>query len=209
MRLTILAAAGLLSACGSAAGQTPPPAEGQERAVFAGGCFWCIEAAFDDFPGVVSAMSGFTGGRVENPTYYDVVFGNTGHYESVEVIYDPAQVTYEALLREFWVNIDPTDFAGQFCDRGDHYRTAIFVSNDAQRAAAEASVAALRASGRFGEVATEVLDAEAFYVAGPEHQDYHIEYAEAYSRYRNGCRPDAALNRIWGEDADALLGFDG
>lgn len=209
MRLAVLASISVLAACGSAAGQTSAPAEGLERAVFAGGCFWCIEAAFDGFPGVVSATSGFTGGTVPNPTYYQVVSGNTGHYESVEVIYDPEQVSYESLLREFWTNIDPTDFAGQFCDRGAHYRTAIFVTDDAQRSAAEATVDALRASGRFGDVATVVLDAGAFYAAGPQHQDYHIEYAASYSRYRAGCRPDAALSRIWGENADTLLGFDG
>ena len=110
-----------------------------EKAVFAGGCFWCVESDFDKVPGVVSTTSGYTGGKTKNPTYKQVTYGDTGHYEAVEITYDPAKVSYEMLLTAFWHSVDPTDDGGQFCDRGDSYRTAVFVLNDKQRKAAEAS----------------------------------------------------------------------
>ncbi|MEX2443913.1 MAG: peptide-methionine (S)-S-oxide reductase MsrA [Alkalispirochaeta sp.] len=174
----------------------------EAAAVLAGGCFWCMEPPYDKLDGVVETISGYTGGRVENPTYQQVVRTNTGHYEAVIVVYRPEEVSYEELLKVFWVNIDPLDAGGQFCDRGSSYRSAIFYRTGEQRDAAEASKAELQESGRLrGDVVTEVLRAEEFYVAEEYHQNYYRKNPLRYRTYRSGCGRDARLRQLWGSDA--------
>jgi peptide-methionine (S)-S-oxide reductase len=182
-------------------GQTPAKAPAAkpalEKATFAGGCFWCMEDAFEGVPGVVSAISGYTGGTKKNPTYEEVSSGGTGHFESVEVTFDPAKVSYEKLLSIYWENIDPLTPYGQFCDNGEQYRTAIFVHDDAQRKAAEASKAKVEARLK-AKVVTFILPASTFYPA----EDYHQKYAKKnpfrYGLYRKGCGRDELLQQIWG-----------
>lgn len=180
----------------------PEIAEGHETAIFAGGCFWCVESDFDHVPGVIATTSGYTGGTVERPSYKQVTYQETGHYEAVMVVYDPAQVSYEALLTAFWHSVDPTDDGGQFCDRGTSYRTAIFVKDDAQREAAEASKAEL-AAGEWPKdpIVTPILDAAPFYPAETYHQDYYRKNPLRYRYYRNGCRRDQTVKRVWGDMA--------
>ena len=173
-------------------------------ATFAGGCFWSIEKAFDGKPGVASAVSGFMGGKTKNPTYNQVVSGSTGHLEAVQVTYDPAKITYDKLLDIFWHDIDPTDPAGQFCDYGPQYQTAVFVHDPAQRALAEASKTAI-ATELKKDVATEIRDASDFTAAGPEHQDFAKKSVAHYNAYLVGCRREARLKAVWGEKAHAKL----
>ena len=155
------------------------PAQAQNRdqaravAIFAGGCFWCMEPPFDKLDGVLATTSGYIGGTKANPTYEQVTSGRTGHYEALQVDYDPTRVSYQQLLEVFWRNIDPLDASGQFCDKGPQYRSAIFVLDDSQRVAAEASKAALDKSGKLpGRIVTEILPAAKFYPAEAYHQDY-------------------------------------
>lgn len=170
------------------------------KATFAGGCFWCMEPPFDALDGVVSTTSGYTGGNVENPSYEMVSSGGTGHAESVEIVYDPAKVSYEKLLDVFWVNIDPTDGGGQFCDRGSQYRSAIFYHSEEERKLAEASKAKLEASGRLPKpVVTEITAATPFYRAEEYHQDYYQRHKFRYKLYRRGCGRDRVLEKLWGE----------
>jgi peptide-methionine (S)-S-oxide reductase len=166
-------------------------------AIFAGGCFWCLEADFEKLPGVVEAESGYTGGQLKNPTYEQVSHGGSGHAESVRVYYDPQKVTYQQLLEYFWHHIDPTVQDRQFCDVGAQYRTAIFYQDPAQREAAEASLAALQKSGRFGHIYTEVVPAGQFYVAEDYHQDYYKKNPIRYSFYRRSCGRDARVEQVW------------
>ncbi len=176
--------------------------EDEAAAVLAGGCFWCMEPPYDELDGVVETISGYTGGSLPNPTYQQVVRNNTGHYEAVIVVYRPEEISYEELLDVFWVNIDPLDAGGQFCDRGSSYRSGIFYRNDAQRETAEASKTALQESGRLRrDVVTEVLPAEEFYVAEEYHQDYYRKNPLRYRTYRTGCGRDARLRQLWGADA--------
>ncbi len=171
-----------------------------EKAIFAGGCFWCVESDFDKVPGVVSTTSGYTGGRTKNPTYKQVTYGDTGHYEAVEITYDPAKVSYEALLNVFWHSVDPTDDGGQFCDRGDSYKTAVFALNEKQRAAAEASKkAAQKTLGK--TIVTPILDAATFYPAEYYHQNYYQNNSIRYRYYRFSCGRDRKIKNIWGENA--------
>jgi len=171
-------------------------------ATFAGGCFWCVEDAFDQVPGVISTTSGYTGGRVKNPTYEMVSSGRTGHAEAVLVEYDPAKVSYEKLLEVFWHNIDPTQENAQFCDHGTQYRSAIFWHNDEQRRLAEASRAALAKSKPFkGEIVTQIVKAEAFYPAEEYHQNYHLKNPVRYKFYKSGCGREAQLREVWGTKA--------
>lgn len=171
-----------------------------EHAVFAGGCFWCVEEAFDKVDGVTATVSGFSGGETENPSYREVVNGGTGHLEVVEVEYDPAQVDYSELLDVFWRNIDPFAVNRQFCDEGDSYRSAIFVSDDAQRELAEASRQAL--AERFGrDITTEILDAATFYPAEQEHQNYYKENPLRYRFYKSACGRVERLEEVWGDEA--------
>jgi len=164
-------------------------------ATFAGGCFWCEEAAFDSVPGVVKVVSGYTGGAKLHPTYEEVSEGGTGHRESVEVTYDPAKISYEKLLDIYWHNVDFKDPNGQFCDQGLQYRSAIFVHNDAQRRAAEASKDAMQR--RFGKIATDILPASVFWPAEEYHQQYHKKNPLRYNIYRFNCGRDARLKELW------------
>ena len=160
-------------------------------AIFAGGCFWCTEADFEKLDGVVEAVSGYTGGRTENPTYDEVCAGGTGHYEAVRVVFDPAKVTYERLLEQFWNHVDPTDPGGQFVDRGEQYRPAVFYTDEEQRRIAEASVEALDESGRFdGPVVAGILPAGPFYEAEEDHQGYYRRCPIRYEMYRKGSGRD-------------------
>ncbi len=176
-------------------------ANGAAKAVFAGGCFWCMEAAFQGFDGVSAVVSGFSGGAQENPSYEAVVSGRTSHLEAVEVSYDPNIISYERLLEIYWRNIDPEDDRGQFCDKGAWYRTAIFVGDAQERAAAEASKAALLASGRVARVVTDIRDASPFWPADVSHQDFFEVNALRYRLYRAGCGQDRRLDEIWGDEA--------
>ncbi len=173
-------------------------------ATFAGGCFWCMEPPFEALPGVVSATSGYTGGRTEEPSYEEVSAGGTGHAEAVRIVYDPSQVSYDQLLDVFWHNIDPSAKDRQFCDVGSQYRSAIFVHDAEQKRLAEASREALRASGRLkGPIATQIAPAGPFYPAEEYHQDYARRNPLRYRFYRNGCGRDARLREVWGADAPA------
>jgi peptide-methionine (S)-S-oxide reductase len=184
----VLLAIALASASAAQGGRT-------ERAIFAGGCFWSTEHDMEHVPGVLSAVSGFTGGTTPNPVYGEA--SSEGHVEAVVVVFDPARISYGQLARRFLRTIDPTDADGQFCDRGPHYRTAIFAIGEAQRREALAAVAeANRQLG--GRVVTPVRTASRFYGVGAEHQDYARLNPERYARYRRGCGRDAALRRVWG-----------
>ncbi|TVT78643.1 MAG: peptide-methionine (S)-S-oxide reductase MsrA [Denitromonas halophila] len=180
--------------------------------VVAGGCFWCVESDFESVPGVLEAVSGYTGGHTENPTYKQVTGGNTGHYEAVKISYDADVVGYQRLIHLFFRSIDPTDAGGQFCDRGSSYRTAIFVANDEQRAIAKAELdAAQKALGK--PIVTPILDAAPFTVAEDYHQDYYKgggwtltrrgpkSQIDAYNFYRQSCGRDARVSQLWGADA--------
>ena len=178
----------------------PPVAEGQRAAVFAGGCFWCMEKPFDKIEGVISTTSGYTGGPEASPTYEDVGYHRTGHYEALRVVYDPTKVDYDKLLTVFWHNVDPTQADGQFCDRGNQYRTGIFTSDPEERRLAEASKAAV-AETLSQPIVTEILPAAVFWVAEDYHQNYYQTHPERYLRYRTGCGRDARLRQLWGDAA--------
>jgi peptide-methionine (S)-S-oxide reductase len=169
------------------------------RAVFAGGCFWSMEHVFDELPGVASVTAGYTGGTAKKPSYEQVEMGITGHVESVQVVYDPAKVSYDALLDAYWHNTDPTSGAGQFCDTGSQYRPIIFAADQAQREAAERSKKALEQSGRFKRVLTQIQPASTFWPAEEYHQHYYKTHAAAYRIYRVGCGRDARLRQLWGQ----------
>ena len=184
----------------------------EARAYFAGGCFWCVEADFEQVKGVREVISGYTGGKTDNPTYKKISKGGTGHYEAVEIRYDPAQVSYDQLLHIFFRTIDPTDAGGQFCDRGESYRTAIFVSTAQEKAAADKAKSAAQAElGK--EVVTPILSAKKFWNAEAYHQDYYKQdeivltrrgpkaKKNAYKFYRNACGRDKRVRRLWGSAA--------
>jgi peptide-methionine (S)-S-oxide reductase len=178
----------------------PVARAGTDTAIFAGGCFWCVESDFDTVPGVISTTSGYTGGHVPNPSYEQVSGKHTGHAESVEVVFDPEKVSYAQLVEFFWQSIDPTTRDQQFCDVGNPYRTAIFVRGAEQRAVAEASLAALEKSKSFKEpVVTEITDAGAFYPAEDYHQDYYRKNPLRYNYYRYACGRDARVKELWGK----------
>lgn len=180
----------------------PPPAGGLPRIVFAGGCFWCMQEPFERIEGVTSVAAGYAGGSTLNPTYDQVTTETTGHAEVVEVVYDPAKVSFDKLLYVFWRNIDPLDKGGQFCDRGNSYRTAIFYTTDEQKLSAEKSKADLDASKRFPHpIATEITKLNVFTKAEAYHQDYHKKNPNHYSFYRYGCGRDARLDALWGKEA--------
>ncbi len=192
--------AGLVSWAGTAAAQTAPQAApATAKATFAGGCFWCVEADFDKLPGVLSTTSGYIGGTVANPSYEQVSGKGTGHAEAVEIVYDPARVTYAQLLDTYWRSIDPTTRDRQFCDVGNPYRTAIFTHGPEQAAAAQASLAALQKSKPFKEpIVTTVQPAGPFYAAEAYHQDYYLKNPIRYRYYRSSCGRDARLAELWG-----------
>jgi peptide-methionine (S)-S-oxide reductase len=169
-------------------------------ATFAGGCFWCMEPPFDKLPGVLATTSGYMGGSKRNPTYEEVSAGGTGHAEVVQVRFDPAKISYEKLLDVYWRNIDPTVKDRQFCDVGSQYRTTIFVHDDAQRRAAEASKAALEKVRPFKDpIVTPIVAAGEFWPAEDYHQDYYVKNPIRYSYYRTGCGRDRRLKDLWGE----------
>ena len=178
------------------------PAAAQNRAVaiFAGGCFWCMEPPFDKLDGVLSTTSGYIGGTKADPTYQEVTAGRTGHYEALQIEYDPARIGYERLLEVFWRNIDPIDPTGQFCDKGPQYRSAIFAVDEEQRRLAEASKVQLDRSGKLpGRIVTEILPATRFYAAEDYHQDYYRRNPGRYTFYRWNCGRDGRLQQLWGK----------
>ncbi len=191
-----LALAGCLFAAVLPAAAGPGPA----KAVFAGGCFWCEETAFEGVPGVLSVTSGYTGGQKKNPTYEEVSSGGTGHAESVEVAYDPARISYEKLLEIFWHNVDPLQANAQFCDQGSQYRSVIFYADEAQHHAAEESKRKLEEEPRFrGKIVTQIVAASTFYPAEEYHQDFYKKSPVRYHQYREGCGRDARLKQLWGD----------
>lgn len=199
----------LLSLCAIAFSST---AADTKTAVFAGGCFWCVEADFDKVAGVTETISGFAGGHVANPSYKAVVRGGTGHLEVVQVTYDPTQVSFEALLDVFWHSVDPTDGGGQFCDRGESYTTAIFVNDDEERELAEQSKQRVQKT-LDAPIVTPIRAAATFYPAEDYHQNYYrsqdrilsrfgyVTKEKAYKGYRKGCGRDAQLKKVWGDSA--------
>lgn len=169
----------------------------RDTAIFAGGCFWCMQPEFDSAQGVIGTRVGFSGGDVANPTYEQVTSGNTGHYEAIEVTFDPSKITYEKLLDIYWGNIDPLDAGGQFHDRGDHYETVIFVNGDAQRTAAEASKAKVEKFFAPKPVATKILSAKPFYPAEDYHQRYYEKSSTRYKAYKNASGREDKLKQLW------------
>lgn len=180
--------------------QGPNEAKTTASAVFAGGCFWCMEPPFDAMKGVISTTSGYSGGHTENPTYKQVSSGTSGHIEVLKVVYDPEQVTYRELLQTFWVNIDLLDGGGQFCDRGSQYASAIFYGSDTERQTAQDSMTALVESEQFDQpIQTQLLPAAKFYPAENYHQDYYLRNPVRYKYYRWNCGRDQRLQKLWGD----------
>ncbi len=200
-----LALCGLLLAAapaGAREGSPAAPARPLEKATFAGGCFWCMEAPFDKLPGVVSVTVGYTGGRTTSPTYEEVSAGGTGHAESVEIVFDPAKIGYGRLLDVYWRNVDPTTPDRQFCDVGAQYRTAIFYHGEEQKRLAEESKKALEESKRLpGAIVTEIVPAGTFWPAEEYHQHYYKKNPIRYKFYRYNCGRDRRLEELWGRDA--------
>jgi peptide-methionine (S)-S-oxide reductase len=190
MRFALALAVALLA--GSAAAET-------KTAVFAGGCFWCMEPPYDELEGVISTTSGYAGGKTENPTYREVSGGGTGHAEVVRVEYDPAKVSYETLLDVFWRNIDPFAVDAQFCDHGDEYRSAIFPADEEQRRLAEASLEKVGERFEGKKIATKIEPAAKFWPAEDYHQNYYVTNPVRYKFYRFNCGRDDRLKEIWGE----------
>ena len=171
----------------------------QADAIFAGGCFWCVESDFDKVDGVLATISGYTGGHLDNPSYKQVVRETTGHYEAVRVVYDPAVVSYSELVDYFWRHVDPTDGGGQFCDRGDSYRPAVFVETEDERQIVNASIAAIDMSGVLPDpIAAKVVDRSTFWPAEEYHQDYYEKNPLRYKAYRWNCGRDARVKQVWG-----------
>lgn len=190
----MMVALALMTSPASAAGET------LDTAIFAGGCFWCVESDFDQVPGVVETTSGYIGGHVANPTYQEVAAKKTGHREAVRVRFDPSRVSYEELLSVFWHTVDPTDGGGQFCDRGEPYETAIFVLDDSQEQAAEKSKTVAEAA--LGQpLATDIRRASAFYPAEEYHQDYYTKNPLNYRFYRWSCGRNQRVKELWGKEA--------
>ena len=202
--IALVLAGGLAIAVGNSSelepGLAPNPEPETKKATFAGGCFWCMEPPFDEVDGVLSTTSGYTGGRIENPSYEQVSTGGTGHIEAVQIAYDPTKVSYETLLEIFWRNVDPTDGGGQFCDRGEQYTTAIFAHDEEQERLAEASKKAISQSGALDDpIVTPIRPAAVFYDAEEYHQDYYLKNKLRYKFYRLSCGRDRRLKQLWGE----------
>ena len=208
--LALVAALGLFA-------QSQTAQAGSETLAVAGGCFWCVESDFESVKGVKEAVSGFAGGKAANPTYKQVTSGGTGHYEAVQIIFDPAVVSRDELLAKFFRSVDPTDAGGQFCDRGASYRTAIFADGSAQKAAAEKAKA--NAGKDLGQkIVTPILGASTFYPANASHQDYYKgskivltrfgpkKQSKAYKAYRNACGRDDRVKQLWGSAAPFVHG---
>ena len=188
----------LMSHAGAQSSPAPAPASQTATAIFAGGCFWCVEEDFEKLPGVIAAESGYTGGKTANPTYKTVSAGGTGHTEAVRLTYDPRVVSYAVLLDFFWHHIDPTVKDRQFCDIGNQYRSAIFYKNAAQKDQVEASKAALLKSGALKEIYTEIAPESTFYPAEDYHQDYGKKNPLRYKYYRLSCGRDSRVAEVWG-----------
>lgn len=201
----LIAMAAFIRAC-------PADAAGQEKLTVAGGCFWCVESDFESVPGVIEAISGYTGGKSKDPTYKQVTGGGSGHYEAVQITFEPAKVSREQLLAMFLRSVDPTDAGGQFCDRGASYRTAIFVSNEGEKALAKQVIS--QAQADLGQmIVTPILNAAQFYPAEVYHQDYYKgtklvltrfgpkRQSAAYKKYRKACGRDARVRQLWGSAA--------
>lgn len=200
----LMAAAVVIVALALGPGDGRSETKNVEQATFAGGCFWCIEAPFDKLEGVVSAVSGYTGGEIRNPTYGQVSSGSTRHIEAVLVTYDPAVITYAQLLDVYWKQFDPTDAGGSFYDRGHQYSSAIFYHDETQKQLAEASKEALEKSGRFSApIVTPIRPVEIFYTAEEYHQDYYRKNPAHYNRYRKGSGRDRFIEKTWGRDKPA------
>ncbi len=195
----LTAVLGLVGGAAVAQSVPTPPGPGQAVAVFAGGCFWCVEADFDKVDGVISTTSGYIGGTTPNPTYGQVSSGSTGYAEAVEVVYDPAKVSYQKLLDVFWRNHDPLAMDHQFCDHGSQYRPGIFYFTDEQRELAEASKQAVQARFAPRVVQTEITKATTFYAAEDYHQDYYKKNPLRYKLYRFNCGRDQRLEELWGK----------
>jgi peptide-methionine (S)-S-oxide reductase len=189
----------LLAACLLAAAIGGAQAQKTASAIFAGGCFWCVEADFDKVPGVLSTTSGYIGGTVKNPTYHQVSAGGTGHAEAVEIVYDPAKVTYAKLLDVFWHNVDPLVKDKQFCDSGDQYRTAIFYRTEEEKKLAEETKKKVEAKFAPRTVYTQIAKADTFYPAEDYHQDYYKKNEARYKFYRWNCGRDQRLEQLWGK----------
>jgi peptide-methionine (S)-S-oxide reductase len=209
VQFIVPAAAGLLSAAAAMALTAGAQSADNEieikadyaSAVFAGGCFWCVEADFDKVPGVVETISGFAGGTLDNPSYKQVTAGGTGHYEAVKVTYDPSRVSYRQLVDYFYRHVDPTDAGGQFCDRGESYRTAIFTGSVEEKAEALAATRKIEDSGVLdAPVVTVLAEAGEFWPAEDYHQNYYKKSPIKYRYYRSACGRDARVQEIWGKD---------
>ena len=167
------------------------------KVYFAGGCFWCMEESFDKVEGVVRTISGYSGGHVKNPKYIDVVKNNTGHYETLEITYDPSIINFDKLLDIYWINIDPFDAAGQFCDKGESYRSVVFFENNNQKETIDSSIKYIEK--KFNKkVVTYVKKFKQFYMAETYHQDYYEKNFIRYLMYKKGCQREETLNKIWG-----------
>ncbi len=188
----------LVGQAGAQSPSVPAPAGQRATAIFAGGCFWCVEADFEKLPGVIAAESGYTGGKTANPTYQTVSAGGTGHTEAVRLTYDPRVVSYPVLLDFFWRHIDPTVKDRQFCDVGNQYRSAIYYKSPAQKDQVEASKAALLKSGVVKEIYTEIAPESTFYPAEDYHQDYYKKNTLRYKYYRLTCGRDSRVAEVWG-----------
>lgn len=203
MNLLSIFAALILSSCQTAEQPAPGPAAQTRHlatATFAGGCFWCMEAPFDELPGVVATISGYAGGFKKNPSYEEVSAGATGHAEAVQVTYDSTKISYLQLLQVFWRNVDPLAANRQFCDGGTQYRSGIFFHNERQRVLAQASKQELAQSGRFQQpIVTEIVAFNEFYPAEEYHQDFYKKNPLRYKAYRSGCGRDRRLKELWGE----------
>lgn len=179
--------------------ETSSKLDKNERAIFAGGCFWCMEPPFDKLDGVISTTSGYTAGDKKNPTYKEVSAGSTGHTEAIEIVYDPEKITYSELLKVFWINIDPVAVDRQFCDAGSQYRSGIYYLNETQQADAMRSLREITDNKPFeGRIATEILPASTFYPAEDYHQDYYQKNPLRYKYYRFACGRDQRLQELWG-----------
>ena len=201
--LILLAAFGIAIANGSETIRSAVPGGGTATAIFAGGCFWSIQKLFDHVDGVVATTAGFTGGAKKNPTYEDVSYTNTGHLESVKVVYDSQKVSYEKLLDAYWHDIDPTTKDQAFCDSGPEYSSAIFYTTDEQKRVAEASKAQLEKTKPFkASIVTAIRPASEFYAAEDYHQEFYKKNPVHYQMYKIGCRRDERLKELWGDQRD-------
>ncbi|MCH8238487.1 MAG: peptide-methionine (S)-S-oxide reductase MsrA [Proteobacteria bacterium] len=197
---SFLAAAAVLTGLFASWAMTSDAIAASKSAIFAGGCFWCVEADFDSVPGVLSTTSGYIGGSAKTASYKAVSAGGTGHYEAVKIVYDPARVSYDRLVHIFWRSVDPTDAGGQFCDRGSSYKTGIFTMNEAERKIARASKN--KAAAALGQkIVTRIVNAGKFYKAEAYHQNYYTRNPIRYKVYRYGCGRNKRLRALWGGQA--------